>query len=135
MDALHRVLWLIANCWQESAGWNAELSIGTRVGSQASFVGFTVDRQSPVTHHCIRNATRSFHHRSSSRLGWLCINSSFVVSPSGLSYNFTSSDGARPFRRARNNQCMLRSGGGDLQQVEIPFPPPADASRSSVCVP
>jgi hypothetical protein len=53
-----------------------------------------------------------------------CIVSRFVVSPSGLSYNFNSSDGARPFRPARNNQCMLRSGGGDQQQVEIWFPPP-----------
>ncbi|EMI44249.1 hypothetical protein RRSWK_03242 [Rhodopirellula sp. SWK7] len=53
-----------------------------------------------------------------------CIIARFVVSPSGLSYNFNSSDGARPFHPARNNQCMLRSGGGDQQQVEIWFPPP-----------
>jgi hypothetical protein len=70
MDALHHILWLIANCWQESAGWSAEFSIGTRAGSQASLAGFTVDWQSPVTDHCIRNAARSFHHPSFSRRGW-----------------------------------------------------------------
>jgi hypothetical protein len=70
MDALHRILWLIANRSTESAGWNAELSIGTRAVSQASFVGFTVDWQSPVTHHCSSTVARSFHHPSFSRRGW-----------------------------------------------------------------
>ncbi|MAP07599.1 MAG: hypothetical protein CMM00_01810 [Rhodopirellula sp.] len=87
-------------------------------------LGFAVDWQTQLNRTCIRiplDHAMTLYFLGGVGFG---VGSCFVVSPSDLSYNFTSSGGARRFRPARNNQCKLRSGGGDRQQVAIWFPRP-----------